>query len=203
MSRSIFKLTDSTGATRFLSLATSAEALYSVDGKVWLPIPCGSTDGDDSGSGEYSYGYGLVIQGTEVSIDTSIVPVLTDGAIPSKYIPNVPQLYGNGLALVDGLLSVTTPNSPGSIVVVDDEGKIPNNLLPNIKVGTGLQLDSNGSVSVITGVNPGDLVVVGANGKIDATLLPDTGNQGTIEYVGGEGIRVSGNTISEIWEDYR
>lgn len=49
----------------------------------------------------------------------------------------------------------------------------------------------------------GNLVVLPADGKIPEELLPDTSGEGP-EYVPGNGINITGNTISAVaWEDLR
>lgn len=217
MSREIFQLTDTTGATRFLSLSTNTAALYSVDGVAWVPVYSTSVPGSDPGTEDsYVFGYGLVLSSGIVSVDSSIVPTLTAGKLSIEQLPDevvvldntgkisptqlpaYPLSYGAGLALTDSLqLTVTAPNIPGNIVVLPAGGVLPAEILPLPEYGRGLDT-VDGVVVVDVGERPSQIVSVGDDGKISPSLIPEPP-----QYSGGIGIEVQENVISEIWKDYR
>ena len=131
MASEIFKLSDITGATRFLSLSVNAVSKYSADGITWHSIVATGLSDEGSGGVEYSFGYGLKQLDGSVTIDSSVVPVLKDGKLPPTVLPsNVPTTYANGLDIVSGELRVTKPNTPNNIVVLPADGILPADILP-------------------------------------------------------------------------
>ena len=190
MSREVFKISDTTGSTRFLSLAVNDKALYSLDGISWVPLLAPS-----EGSIEYSFGYGLAKVDDTIVVDSSVVATLVGGKIPLSCLPELPVAYGNGLSIsVAGVLQVSDPNTPGNIVVLPDTGKLPDSILPDkptitYEYDNGIRVLSDLSLSVTDANIASRLVVLDDNGKIPSKALPSlpTG------YGAGLGIDTTGN----------
>lgn len=167
------------GSTVLLSLATNGAALFSVDGgSVWHRLRTQEVEG---AAPVYDFISGLTEDNGIVTIDTDVVPTLdpSTGFLRLSQLPTeLPIIYDNGLS-VDGFhkLSVTSPNTPGNIVVLPDSGILPGEMLP-------------------------ENIVFTVDGKIPDQLLPPPVEQ--IIYTAGDGIVISPDrVISEDWKDYR
>lgn len=172
MDFNVFRLPDETGATRFLAISTAKPARYSLDGIGWVDLITANTSDIPADGVIDSVGLGLKLVSTTITIDTDIVPILSGGTLPSKYIPTLPINYANGLTLVEGTLTVQQPNTPGNIVVVPADGKLPADILPVVSYSNGLGVKTDGSVGVVTPNQPGDIPIVGEDGKLPDTVLP-------------------------------
>lgn len=116
-------LTASDGATVLLKFDTAGSVKYSVDGVSWHTIT-GSGGGSD-----YTFSTGLIEQDGTVTVDPSLVPLLTGGKLDSNTMPNtVATSYANGMSVQSGVLSVANPNVAGSVAVVGLDGKLPVNI---------------------------------------------------------------------------
>ena len=172
MDFNVFRLPDETGATRFLAISTAKPARYSPDGIGWVDLITTSGQATPADGVIDSVGLGLKLVSTTITVDTDVVPILSQGVLPGKYVPTLPVNYANGLTLVEGTLTVQQPNTPGNIAVVPEEGKLPESILPVVSYSNGLGVNPDGAVGVVTPNQPGDIPLVGEDGKLPDTVLP-------------------------------
>lgn len=147
----------------------------------------------------------VVVVGANGKIDSSLLPIIDSDVDVIQYTA------GNGIDISsDNKISVKGGTAAGSVVVLDNNGKVPETLLPvsgatvtEYVEGNHIQI-SAGTVSVVTGESAGAIPTLSSDAKLDVALLPYTFSDGldvsmdgkTVSVAAGSGITVDGDKLA-------
>ena len=106
-------------------------------------------------------------------------------------------VFDNGLVEQSGVVSIDENKVPLLV-----EGSLPDKYTPGIpkSMSTGLEMTNSGQLRASSNIVPGNILVLPIDGSLPRDIIPV---EDPVKYVGGTGIQVIGNVISEQWVDYR